>query len=447
MLAFAAPCLGSTLLIAPVFSFLPSYYALHTAATLAQIGAVFLFARILDAIVDPIVGILSDRTRTRFGARIPWMAAGVALSIPAAYFLFSPPAHATAIYFLFASTAVMLGWSMMTIPHDAWAVELTSDYNTRSKLFGIKNALGALGGMGFYLLPAVMAPFTGTTEINAKTMFGLFALVAVIAPLALLTAALFSPRPPEPIAGGRGLGTFLKEAIQALLGNRPLQHFVLITFVAGTASGMSSALFFLYVQDYMQLGASFYILALIPGIVGIISVPAWLWLAQRFDKQRAWGVSILLGALTGLGMAVLQPGPASLTPLLLIMVAVGVLSGVSVALPASVLADVADYEYLKSRAQSAGKYFALLSLMSKVNAAIGTALAFWIASLLGYTPGAAGGGQQALLVPFALLPSLLAFIAGALILAFPITRARQRIISRRLEQLRDRAARIAAAGQ
>lgn len=444
MIAFAGPGLASTLLVAPIFSFIASYYALNTAVTFAQVGTVFLVARIFDAVTDPAIGVLSDRTKTRFGARVPWMAGGILLAIPTAYFLFLPPSSAGMLYFFITSNLVMLGWTMMTIPHNAWAVELTSDYDTRSQLFGVKNMIGSVGGMSFFLLPLLMFPLTGTTEITSDTMVGLLILLAVFAPLSLFLAVKFTPHVKHPVKGAHGFREFVGDAFKAISGNGPLKYFVLITFLAGAASGMGTALFYIYAQDYMGLGEYFFLIAMVPGITGILSVPVWLWIAAKTDKHRPWGFSLIAGAIFGLTILTLQPGPESFYPLLAILSVVGVLGGVGVALPSAVLGDVADYELLKSSTPSAGNYFSILSFLSKFNAAIGNGAAFFVLAGLGYvTPdqaaeGASTAGNHVIMIPFVLIPMALNITAGILVLRFPITRAKQAIIAKRLAQRQAR---------
>ena len=153
LLGFSSPGLPATLLIAPVFGILPSYYGLHTKVTLAEVGVAFLLARVIDAFIDPLVGTLSDRTNSSLGARLPWMITGASLAIPSAYFFFVPPANAGAIYFFVWSFLTMAAWTLLTIPHGAWAAELSDDYDERSRIFSYKQVLATVGGFGFFFYP------------------------------------------------------------------------------------------------------------------------------------------------------------------------------------------------------------------------------------------------------------------------------------------------------
>jgi Na+/melibiose symporter-like transporter len=446
LIAFASPGLAATLLISPVFGILPSYYALHTSVTLVQIGGAFLVARVADALIDPMVGILSDRTRTRLGPRLPWMIAGALLAAPSAYFLFLPPPDATTAYFLTWSTATMFAWTLLTIPHGAWAAELSDNYDERSRVFGVRNVLAQIGGFAFFLLPPLLAPLTGTTEIEASTMWALVIALWVLTPLSLLWAAAKVPG-----HGSTARQSMLKPAsftsiLRSITANKPFLSFILITILAGFAAGMHTALQFLFVQDYLKLGPSFFLVAVAGSAAMIGSTPLWLWASRRFSKHHAWAVGLVLGGLVSLPLLILQPGPQSLIPLLIVMVLSGVMNGVIIPLPASVLADIADYESWKQNTSVTGNYFSFLVLISKITAAVGASAALFLSDFLGYVPKAEGDANSvAILTPLVIVPAILHLAAAALVWRFPLNRHRQEIITRRLAERQVRAERAAAA--
>lgn len=442
LIAFASPAVAATLLIAPVFGILPSYYALHTGVTLSQIGGAILLARLLDALTDPLVGILTDRTRTRLGPRLPWMIAGAVIIVPSIYFLFLPPPSATVLYFFIWSSVVMFGWSLLTIPHGAWAAELTDNYDQRSRIFGIRNLLAQIGGLSFFLLPPLLAPLTGTTEIMPATMWGLVVLLWVATPLSLLWAALKGPK--QTAAQQRSMLQLstLRSALRSVAANKPFQSFVIITTLGGVSSGMTNGLMFLYVQDYLGLGASFFVVAVVGSIAMVSSTPLWLWASRRYSKHQAWAVGLAVGGLVSLPMLLLGPGPEALIPLLIIMLLSGIMQGVIIPLPASILADIADYEAWKQNTNATGNYFSLLIMLSKITAAVGASLALFLSEFLGYVPNAKGASDAlALLTPLVVIPSALQILAAFLVWRFPLDRRRQSIITQRLAQRQARVTR------
>lgn len=442
LLAFSSPGVAATLMIAPIFGVLPSYYALHTGVTLAQIGAGFLIARVIDALIDPLVGNLSDRTRSPLGARLPWMIAGAALALPSLYFLFLPPGNADARYFLIWSFLSMLAWTMLTIPHGAWAAELSDNYDERSRIFGIRNVLAQIGGFSFFLLPPLLQPLTGTTEINESTMRALVIALWVLMPLTLLWAAIRAPARGVQVKRSVLPASSLTSILRSIVHNRPFLSFVSITAIGGIGTGMSSALMFLYVQDYMQLGRYFFLVGVLGVLPGVLATPLWLWASRRYNKHKAWAAGALLGSALSLLIVFLPPGEGSLIPLLVIVTAAGAMHGVIIALPSSILADIADYEAWKQNTNATGNYFSMLVLLSKVTAAVGSSLALFASDLLGYVPHATDRTNTvALLVPLAVIPALLGLVSVFLIYRFPLDRRRQEVISRRLAQRGERLAR------
>lgn len=447
LLAFASPGIPATLLISPVFGFLPGYYTIHTHVTLAEVGAAFLLARVFDALIDPFVGVLSDRTRSRLGSRLPWMIAGAVLGLPSAYFFFLPPPDAGVVYFFLTSFLTMVGWTLLTLPHGAWAAEITDDYDERSRIFGVKQVLASVGAYTLYLLPPLLMPLTGTTEFNEATMKALLVAVFILTPITLVWAAVKVPLKGAPLEQVALPPASLMSILRSVWGNRPFVIFVVITILVGVAQGMTAGLTFLYVQDYLGIGKYFFALNIIPGVFGIAVTPLWLWAARHFDKHKAWAAGLWLSVIIGIPILLLGPGTQAFIPLLVISTFVVIMQSVGIALPSSILADIADYEAWKQNTKSTGNYFALLVFLSKVTTAVGSSLALLMSGMMGYVSHAQGGKDHAaaLLVPFLVVPTVLAILAGILVYYFPLDRRRHALIMNRLARREERLASSRAA--
>jgi Na+/melibiose symporter-like transporter len=230
----------------------------------------------------------------------------------------------------------------------------------------------------------------------------------------------------------------LMTVLRSVGGNRPFLLFVAITTLAGTATGMNTGLSFLYVQDYLHLGSYFFILGIVPGIA-VLTTPFWLWMSRLYGKHRTWAVGLFLSAILGLPVLLLRPGMQSLVPLIVIIALNYVLQGVIIALPLSVLADIADYEAWKQNTRATGNYFALLVLLSKVTTAVGSSLALAISGWMGYAPHANGTANfAAIMVPFVAVPTVMVILASVLIYCFPLDRRRHGLIIKRLAEREER---------
>jgi Na+/melibiose symporter-like transporter len=153
--AYALPAFPAATLGLPLLIYLPTFYAGATGLGLAAIGGVLLVARLWDVAVDPAIGWLSDRTRTRWGRRRPWMAAALPVVLAASYMLFDPPPDAGAAYLLVWTMLAYLGWSMLQIPHQAWGAELSRDYGERNRIAAWRESLTVAGVAVAAALPAI----------------------------------------------------------------------------------------------------------------------------------------------------------------------------------------------------------------------------------------------------------------------------------------------------
>ena len=131
-LLFGFPSLPHALVAYPVYSLLPAYYAANTKVTLVEIGAIAAASRIFDAVNDPVIGYLSDRTRTRFGGRKPWYLASIVFLLAGSIFLLTASssrrsAHATIM--LARRIACMASFAPVPIPGLRGNAELAASWH------------------------------------------------------------------------------------------------------------------------------------------------------------------------------------------------------------------------------------------------------------------------------------------------------------------------------
>ena len=120
LLAYALPGLPIALLGLPLYIYLPSFYADDLGLGLGVVGAVLLVARLWDIVVDLGIGELSDRIRTRFGRRRPWLVLSLPLICLSVELLFRPAPPVGWLYLLGWTMTLYLGWTMFLLPYGAW---------------------------------------------------------------------------------------------------------------------------------------------------------------------------------------------------------------------------------------------------------------------------------------------------------------------------------------
>ena len=121
-LAYAMPAFALAIIGIPVYVYIPKFYTDVVGIDIAVAGLLLFGVRIFDAITDPVMGTVSDRTRTRFGRRRPFMAVGAVLIAAALVFLFNPPSTGVAwstAWFAFWIYALFLFWTVVTVPYEA----------------------------------------------------------------------------------------------------------------------------------------------------------------------------------------------------------------------------------------------------------------------------------------------------------------------------------------
>lgn len=424
--AYAAPAFSQALIHGPVGTVIQGVYGTHFGLPLASIAGVLLAARIFDAITDPVIGYLSDRYNSRWGHRKPWLIAGSLIAVVACWYLYVPPEDVTASYFLIWFLLAYLGWTISEIPYRAWMAELSEDYNERTRIATWRTFARYLGFMAFYGIPFL--PMFETSEFTPESLRITAILAAVSLPLAAVIAARYVPR-------GRG-GALrqtvnLRQALPAMLRNRPLLYFLLIYAISGLSTGMAYGMLFFYVDGYLQMGQTLALLFFLGAPVGALVMPFWAWCAGRIGKQQAWAVAYTASACFMLLHLLVPPGPENAWMLVAVNLGVFAVSSVGVVVPAAMLADVVDYGRWKYRGDYAGSYYAVQTMMEKGVEGLGAAIGLSVAAWFGFDPQAteqSERGVRGLLLAFPLLPAALTLLSVPLIWHFPINERRHRAI-------------------
>lgn len=411
----------------PLYVLLPNYYALHFGVPLASLGALLLGARLLDALIDPLLGRWSDNLFARAPQQLLGWAALAAVLLGLGFaLLFFPPTLSLPWLMAWAAACLLLtyaSYSALSILHQSWGARLGGDALKRSRVVGWREGLGLLG-----VVLASLAPF-------ALGMAGTTALF-FLALAAGWSAWRLAPKPlgPAAIAGkppGAGVTAALavnpvaadtqpdfsndsRPASLWLPFTRPAFRALLAVFMLnGIASAVPATLILFFVQDRLQAPAS--LQAAFLGayfLCAALSIPLWLRLVQRIGLERSWGLGMLLAVAVFVFAA--QLGAGDSPAFLLVCALSGVALGTDLALPAALLAGCIAASGDSGRSE--GAYFGWWNFATKLNLALAAGLALPTLAWLGYTPGAQDADAlQTLTFAYCLLPCALKLLAASLL--------------------------------
>lgn len=421
--AVALPLAGAGL---PIAVYLPPIFARDFGLSLTTIGLIFLLGRLWDAINDPIIGALSDRTRTRFGRRRPWIAVSGVIFALATIFLFFPPDSVSPTYLAVTLFVFYIGWTGVQIPFLAWSGEVSGQYHQRTRIATYQTVMTASALLAVLILPAVadqVSPGDGRLQL---TLMGGLILATVLPGLLLTLTALPEDQPvqaPEPFR--------LRETVTAIFGNALLLRVLASDFAVSLAQAIRSTLIVFFVTFYMGRPDWAAGLFLFQFVFGILAGPIWLRIGLKLGKHRTAVAGELVQVGVNLGLLLVTPDTFGL--LLALTLLQGLAQGSGNLMLRAIVADVADKQKLETGEERTGLYYSVFSLSGKAAGALAVGITLPLLAWLGFDPKAVNSPAALswLHLLFALGPAVAHAFSAALIYGFPLDeRAHTEIRSR-----------------
>lgn len=416
----------------PITNFLPAFYAKEFGISLAALGAIFLAERLWGAFADPFVGALSDRTRSRFGRRRPWIAGGAALYGLSTAALFFPPAGVTPLYLGLALFAFYLGWAMIQIPYLAWSGEISSEYHERTRIATFVTVASSASLLLVMLLPALIDQFRPGDDRLRMAGMGAVILLTLL-PAAWLTLRAFPEAPATPTP--RRVKASFVTTLRVVLREKLLLRVVFSDLAVTFGQGVRGALFIFVVTFYMglpKLGAA---LMLAQFVFGIAAGPIWMQIAKRFGKHRTAVAGELIQVVINLGLLALTPGGVGL--LVALTIAQGLAQGSGNLMLRAMVADIADHHRLETGEDRTALFYSAFSISMKAGMALAVGVALPLVGAAGFDPAAAQNtpaALQVLLLVFALGPALAHLASAALLRGFTLDQDAHEAVRRELDR-------------
>jgi GPH family glycoside/pentoside/hexuronide:cation symporter len=437
--------LGFALITSAMQFFLLFYYTDVAGINPALAGVALLVAKLTwDAIKDPLIGYLSDRTHSRFGRRRIYMFAGAVPFGLTAWLVFSLPKGLTgALAFL----AVMFSFWLVdtcnavnSTPYYALTPEMTRDYSERASLTSIRMIFSVLGYILGAALTTVLAGLYKAGGLNLQQAWSATgATFGAIAMITTLVTAFTIKEKPE-LAGEPSQLPAVK-AFVTPFKNRPFVILMASFILSSFSFTVLTALVPYFIQYQLGMASSVSLVLLVMLLtIGAFLVPAKI-ISDRINKGPAYALGLFIASAAVICSFFLPHRPTPLIYLIAVVAGIG-FSGQWV-FPWSMLPDVVEYDEKMTGERREGIYYGLWAFLSKFTSALGIAVSGWALQGFGYIPNAEQTAHAlfGIRLFFAIVPAVVILISLPFLIWYPITRKRH------AELVQELAGRKAAAAQ
>jgi Na+/melibiose symporter-like transporter len=422
--AYSAPAVPLSMLMMQLIVYVPPFYASEMGLDLATVGLVFFVARAWDALIDPLFGNLSDRTRTRWGRRKPWLALGMPVLVALIWAFCQPPGGVGALYLGVIALLFYVALATLQIPYLSWGAEISRDYHQRTRINGWRESGGMLGTLLATGLP--LLALRGEDPPLRDILLVFTVTVSVLLPLAVGWALTATPAAAVHQGGRHGL----RAALGGARRNRPLLRLLAGVFLLWLGGAVWNAMVLFMVQFTLALPRSAFLwFVFAQYLCGVLCLPLAVRLGNSMGRHRA----LVVGALAFFLLAplFLLVGEGNFAGALAVFLAMGAVTPFIWVMPPALVGDAVEYGMFKGAGDDAALYMALYFFVQKAALAVGVGLALPLAGVLGFDPGA-GSGTTALAFVALGLPLLLALPGALVLFDYPIDARRHAIIRRAL---------------
>jgi glycoside/pentoside/hexuronide:cation symporter, GPH family len=426
-LGFGVGTVGVSILLNTVAVYFPAMMATVLGFSPAIAGYLLTGSKIYDVGADLAIGAASDRTRTSWGRRRPYLLAGSLISALAFALLFNPLALDSVG--LIAVTALVLiaystGYSLFNVPYLAMPSEMTSDYHQRTNLLSYRTFFIAVGQLvALSGAAALITVFGGDRGGYARMGLALGAIVLLTTLLSFWGTA---KAPTGPQAGEHrklGLSAHAKLALQ----NRPFVLLMACKFcnlLALAATTSTQLLFLLNVAKVGYQGQL--VLSLGLNIAMAVAMPLWAWAGRHLDKRNSYVAATVVYALVTLSWLLAGPGESAIA-LAIRGALTGLSSGGMLLMGISMLPDTMEYDLRRTGLQRAGIFSSIYAIVEKLAFAVGPGLIGIYLAAMHYIPTTHGhivvqpaSAVRALYAGTAVIPALLSVVGISLLLFYDL---------------------------
>jgi GPH family glycoside/pentoside/hexuronide:cation symporter len=400
----------------------------------AAVGTIFLIVKAWDAINDPLMGTLSDRTQSRWGRRRPWL---LFAAVPFGLLFFLqwlvPPLTDVGKFWYYLVVALLLdaAYTAVNVPYAALTPELTHDYDERTSLSSYRMSFSILGGVFAAFLHTVIvdafvsSPQQGQIYTGYMVSAAIWA-VCIILPN-LITFAFTREihyQEERPAAPG------FVEGIRTAFQNRAFVLVTIIYLLSWLSVQFVQNNLLLYVKYWIGAESQFGTIVLAVQVSAFLFVLLWNQVSRSLGKQRTYYIGMTFWIGVCVALFFVRQGQITLLFVLAILAGGGV--SISYLIPWSMLPDVIELDELKTGQRREGIFYGFFVFLQKLGLSLGVALSNFALEGAGYinhVPGQPVPNQPpavllALRLFVSAVPAVILLISFLAVRAYPITRER-----------------------
>lgn len=476
--SYGAPAMPLSMVSLPMAVYLPAVYADSEGfgLGLAFVGIVMVLSRIFDGVTDPLIGFISDRIRTPWGRRKPFVVIGTPIYIAGICLLFIPPIEFTEVTLWGISFNSGYPWMLMTliityvgatikdVPYSAWGAELTTNYNERTLVTSWREGFSVTGSLIGAFTPSIIFFFGYDKPLDAVYFLSLA--IAFVMPILVANCVISTPE--HKVVETRAERLPLRESFGYVWQNDSYRRLVIIFLFSSIGAAMTNTLSFFFVK-HVLLAGDLYGLYLAPYFLSqIVAIPLWFRLSRKVGKHRATMVAIFWYALWSCFIPLIAIAPivwfdafeiAKILTFLpdeayasavsyfegiptgkflffiVIMCLKGSAIGALSALPYAMAADVVDVDAAQTGKRQGGAYFSIWLMVRKLAYALGLFVGTNMVVLFGFNSLADPLNTTntaftliMLACCYSVIPALFKFVAIPLLWNYKLTEDRVREI-------------------
>ncbi|WP_377478176.1 MAG: MFS transporter [Microcoleus anatoxicus] len=434
-LAYGAGDLGPAITANVLVFYLLLFFTSVAGLSPGTASNILLIGKVWDAVNDPIVGVLSDRTSHPWGRRYPWMVYG---AIPFGIFFFLqwivPSDNPTILFWYYVIIAILFNtaYTAVNLPYTALTPELTQDYNERTSL----NSFRFTFSIGGSILSLILAKIIfDLVKDNTQKYLILGAVCTVISVLPLYWCFLgtrkhvFAQLQENPVVEDDSTSLGLKEQLRIAFNNRPFLYVIGIYLCSWLGVQLTASILPYFVINWMKLPeATFPQTAIAVQGTALAMLFVWSKVSERYGKKAVYFMGMSLWIIAQAGLFLLQPGQVGLMYFLAVMAGVGVSTAYLV--PWSMIPDVIELDELQTGQRREGVFYSFMVLLQKIGLAIGLWFVGQALEVAGFLPTLQGqkppiqpdSALFAIRVAIGPLPTIALIIGMILTYFYPITR-------------------------